>query len=175
MASAEDKINKECLNWLWLMTLIDFGGKHLCHDVLFKHEKLPTDGTQLFKILEPLKSKMQYMQQQKILCPSTGTTDCGEFDLTLFTSVIEKLFKEKYESLVKDLRDARNIESHRGNKSLSDNEFRLLWYETTLMLHKHGLELKLVVDLEMCNPLSHQQFKQIASNILGNTDGFLLL
>ena len=51
MATAKNTISKEYENWLRLITLIDFGGNHLCRDVLFQRENLPTDETLLFKIL----------------------------------------------------------------------------------------------------------------------------
>lgn len=175
MATAKDEISKEYENWLRLMTLIHFGGKHLCRDVLFKQENLPTDGALLFKALEPIKSKMKFADQREIICPTTGITDSGEFDLTLFTSVIENLFKGKYTSLVKDLRNARNTTFHKGNTRLSDNKFKKLWYETIYMLHGHGLDLQLVVDLEMCDLLSHQQYKRTVIFIQGNIDRFFLL
>lgn len=57
MATAKNTISKEYENWLRLITLIDFGGNHLCRDVLFQRENLPTDETRLFKILEPLKKR----------------------------------------------------------------------------------------------------------------------
>ena len=54
MTAAKD-ISEEYENWLRLMTLVDFAGRSLCRDVLFKIEKLPEDEVQLFKVLEPLK------------------------------------------------------------------------------------------------------------------------
>ena len=175
MATAKNTISKEYENWLRLITLIDFGGNHLCRDVLFQRENLPTDETLLFKILEPLKEKMKFQDQREILCPSSQKTDCSKFDLTLFTSVISNLFKDKYESLVKDLRDARNTEFHRGNKELSDNEFKLLWYKTSIMLHDHGLDLQLIEDLEKCNLFSNPKYDHIVQSIQGSIDRFLLL
>ena len=174
MATANDNISKEYENWLRLMTLIHFGGKHLCCDVLFTREKLPTDGTLLFKELEHLKPKMHFEDQKEVLCPSTGSTDYNEFDLTLFTSVIEKLYGDKYKALVKDLRDARNSQFHKGNTMLSDKEFKQLWYETTHMLHRHDLDLQLVVDLENCDLFSNQKYSHIAISIQGSLERFLL-
>ena len=71
MDSASDNISKEYENWLRLMTLIHFGGKHLCRDVLFSRENLPTDGALLFKKLEHLKPRMQFENQKRVLCPSS--------------------------------------------------------------------------------------------------------
>ena len=118
---------------------------------------------------------MKFQDQREILCPSSQKTDCSKFDLTLFTSVISNLFKDKYESLVKDLRDARNTEFHRGNKKLSDNEFKLLWYKTSIMLHDHGLDFQLIEDLEKCNLFSNPKYDHIVQSIQGSIDRFLLL
>lgn len=175
MDSASDNISKEYENWLRLMTLIHFGGKHLCRDVLFSRENLPTDGALLFKKLEHLKPRMQFENQKRVLCPSTGITDYNEFDLTLFTSIIEKLYGGKYKQLVKDLRNVRNTQFHRGNPMLSDKEFKQLWYETTHMLVGHGLDLTLVVDLENCDLFSNQKYNQIVISIEGSIDRILLL
>ena len=175
MATAKDKIIKEYENWLRLITLINFGGQHLCRDVLFQRENLPTDGTLLFKILEPLKSKIKFQDQREIICPDTKKTDCSKFDLTLFTNVIANLFKDKYKSLVKDLRDARNTEFHRGNKQLSDNEFKLLWCKTSLMLQGHGLDFQLIKDLEKGNLFSNTKYDHIVKSVEGSIYRFLFL
>ena len=139
MATGKDKINREYKNWLRLTTLIDFAGRNLCYNVLFNKEKLPSDGLQLCNELKPLKSKIcQFKSQQEILCPPSGITDHQKFDLTLFTSIIKVKFSNKYNSLVDDLRLARNREFHRGGKEISDTEFNQLWKDTTDMLVKHN-------------------------------------
>ena len=89
-------------------------------------------------------------------------------------SVIEKLYGDKYKALVKDLRDARNSQFHKGNTMLSDKEFKQLWYETTHMLHRHDLDLQLVVDLENCDLFSNQKYRHIAISIQGSLERFLL-
>ena len=177
MATGKDKINQEYKNWLRLTTLIDFAGRNLCYNVLFNKEKLPSDGLQLSNELKPLKSKIcQFKSQQEILCPPSGITDHQKFDLTLFTSIIKVKFSNKYNSLVDDLRLARNREFHRGSKEISDTEFNQLWKDTTDMLVKHNFNLPLVDGLKSCDPLSHQEFKNIAYLILqGSINIFPLL
>ena len=124
---------------------------------------LPTDGAELYKELEGFKSKIcRYKNQQEILCPSNGITDENKFDVTLYTNIIEKKFPKRYDSLVTDLRNARNTQSHRGNKNLSDLEFNQLWNDTTQMLQKHGFDLQLVGSLRTCDLSSDNQFKDIA-------------
>ena len=58
MAAAKDNLCQEYEKWFRLTTLTDFAGRHLCYDVLFKKEKLPTDGALLYTELEGIKSKI---------------------------------------------------------------------------------------------------------------------
>ena len=173
MAAAKNNLCQEYEKWFRLTTLIDFAGRHLCYDVLFKQEKLPTDGALLYTELESLKSKIcRFRDQREIVFPSSGITDHKKFDLTLFTSIIESKFRDKYKTLVGDLRGVRNKEFHRGNKTLSDTEFNNLWNDITNMLENHGFDIKLVDDLKTSDPFSHQKFKDIAlMNFLGSIDG----
>ena len=175
MATGKD-ITQEYENWLRLVTLVDFAGRSLCRDVLFNKENKSEDEVELFKLLKPLESKIcPFKDQLKILCPSTGKTDHSKFDVTLFTNIIKVLFKDKYISLVEDLKQARNRESHRGNKSLSDSDFSQLWNDTSNMLVSHGCESKLVDEVKECDLFSHQKFKDIVlSIVLGKISLFLL-
>ena len=166
MAASNNNLLKEHEKWLRVATLIDFAGRHLCHTVLHVKEQLSTDGAKLYQELEGLKSKIcRFKDQQEVLCPSSGITDESKFDLTLYTSVIEKKFPNKYNSLLTDLRKFRNSEFHRGNKSLSDKEFSQLWNSTTQMLESHGFDLQLTGDLKTCDLSTDQQFKDIAMHI----------
>ena len=174
MAVAKDNPCQEYEKWVRLTTLIDFAGRHLCYDVLFKTEKLPTDGALLYAELESLKSKIcRYPDQCEIVFPSSKITDHNEFDLTLFTSIIANKFGDKYKKLVDDLRHVRNKEFHRGNKkTLSDTEFNKLWNDITNMLESHGFDMKLVIDLKSADLLSHQKFEHLAKlNFSGSIDG----
>ena len=168
MAAAKDNLCQEYKKWFRLTTLIDFAGRHLCYEVLFKKEKLPIDGALLYTELEGIKSKIRFPDQLEIVFPSTGITDYNKFDLTLLTSIIQSKFGDRYKTLVGDLRGARNKEFHRGNKTLSDAEFDTSWNETTHMLESHGFDMKLVSDLKTSDPFSHLQFKDVAIlNYLG--------
>ena len=132
MAVTMDKLSQEYKNWLCLAILIDFSGRKLCHKVLFVQEQLPTDGKLLYKELETL--NCQYQDQRKTLRPSSGITNCDRFDVTLYTRVIKGKFGNKYDSLVTDLRDARNKLFYAGKKEISDKEFNQLWEDTTMEL-----------------------------------------
>ena len=166
MSAANNNWFKEYERWLRVAALIDFAGKYLCRNVLHDQEQLPTDGSKLYQELVGLKSKIcRFKDQYDTLCPPSGITDETKFDLTLNTSIIQQKFPNKYDSLVTDLRHARNHEFHRGNKFLSDIEFNDLWKKTTKMLEKHGFNIQLVGALQKCDLSSDQQFKDIAIRI----------
>ena len=161
MAAAKDELS-QYKNWVRIFLLIDYGGREVCDNVLFNKENWPTDGAELFKRLKPLQSKIcKYPDQREILCPSSGKTDHNKFDVTLFTRIIEVLFGSTYQSLVKDLRDARNNECHRGNKELSDTDFNQLWQRITKMLENYGFDVRSVDNLKAGDPFLDQRFKNI--------------
>ena len=175
MAAAKD-ISQEYKNWLRLMTLVDFAGRSLCRDVLFNKENLPEDEVQLFRQLKPFESKIcPYKYQRETLCPLTGKTDHSKFDVTLFTNIIKVLFKDKYKSLVDDLKNARNRESHRGNKSISDSDFNQLWNDTSKMLVDHGFESKVVDEVKQCDLFSDHKFRDIVLSIFAGKKSLFLL
>ena len=163
MATAKD-ISQEYENWFRLTTLVDFAGRSLCRDVLFKQENLPEDEVELFKELEPLKSRIcRFQDQKEILCPSSGKTDHRKFDVTLFTSIITVKYGNKHSLLVNDLRNARNELSHKGEKSVSDFRFNQLWNDTSQMLVKHGFDPILVDELKEYDRVSPKKFSDILS------------
>ena len=173
MTAAKD-ISEEYENWLRLITLVDYAGRMLCRDVLFKQENLPEDEVELFKVLEKLKSKIcRYPNQSEILCPPTGKTDHRTFDVTLFMSIIKEKYGNKYKSLVDDLRNARNKEFHKGEKSLSGSEFNQLWNDTSKMLVKHGFDDKLVKKVKDSDLFSHQKFRDIFYAIITGNNSLL--
>ena len=104
-------------NWLRLVVLIDYGGLKLFKEVLHTKEGLPEDGSQLYHELLPYKDKMQFPDQKEILCPQSGVTDESKFDITLYTKLIEKMFKGRYQDLIKDLRQNRNNLYHMANQA----------------------------------------------------------
>ena len=163
MATAKD-ISQEYENWSCLTTLVDYAGRSLCRDVLFKQESLPEDEVELFKELEPLKSRIcRFPDQEEILCPSSGKTDHRKFDVTLFTSIITVKYGNKHKLLADDLRNARNKLFHKGEKSISDFHFNQLWKDTSQMLVKHGFDPILVGELKENDRVSLQKFRDILS------------
>lgn len=170
-----DNLRKEYSNWLRIAVLNDFAGRQLCHDVLFCKEKLPKDGRLLYKELECLKQERLFDEQREKLFPPSGITDYTTFDVTLLTRIIKSKYGNRYSLLVDDLRKARNNESHRGSKKLSDNEFNQLWDEITNMLKKHQFDLQSVGELKKCDIFANQLYRDIAISIQGSLDRILLL
>ena len=167
-----DNLSQEYENWLRLTILVDFSGRNLCHNVLFVQEQLPTDGKLLYNELESV--SCHYNDQREILRPTSGITNCDKFDVTLYTKVIKGKFGNKYDSLVNDLRDARNKLFHTGKKEIPDKEFNQLWKDTTDMLQKHNFDLTLVDGLKTSDIFSHKQFRDIATFFhRGNIGRFL--
>lgn len=70
--------------------------------------------------------------------------------------IIKSKYGNTYQSLVADLRKARNKESHRGSKELSASEFNQPWDEITDMLKRHGFDLQLVGELKTCDIFANQ-------------------
>ena len=173
MAAERDKFIQEYDKWIRLLVLVDNAGRKLCHYVAFQREKLPTDETELYLELEPLiknsKNKHYKEDQRNKLCPSTKKTDPNEFDLTLWTAIIQDKFGDKYQSFRNDLRNARNNLFHLGNKKLSDQKFKQLWDSNMKMLDYYGFNTKLVGDLETCDIFCHQWMKNMdISSYQGN-------
>ena len=168
MAASKDNFNHKYINGLRLFILSDIGCKEVCHDVLFNREQWPKDGVKLYNILEPQKSNIcQYRNQYKFLCPSDRYTDYTKFDATLLLSIIQVMFGNKYDQLVKDLRCVRNKEYHRGDRDLSDTEFNKLWKSIGNILLRHGFDLTVVDGLETGDPFLDQRFKDIANSFQG--------
>ena len=73
-----------------------------------------------------------------------------------------------------DLRNSRNKEFHRGDKSLSVIEFNQLWNNTKQMLESHGFDIKLIGELKRCDLSTNQQFNDILKGIIfeGMTSAF---
>ena len=142
-------LRKELDRYNRLVNLVDVGGVYLCKEVLFKKELWPTDGRDLYKHMEPLRSRTPYLIQKEFVCPPSGVTDIEKFDLTLLTKIIELAFGSKYASLMKDLRSMRNSLAHRGNKKLSKVEFDENWKISANVLEKYGFDLTLVDELRL--------------------------
>ena len=157
-------------NWLRLVVLIDYGGKKLCKEVLHTKEGLPEDGSQLYHKLLPY--KMQYLDQKEIVCPQSGITGESKFDITLYTKLIEKMFKRRHQDLIKDLRKNRNDLHHIASKDISNSDFEKRWKSACDMLHRHGFTKK-VDDLKTGNLLTIEKLEKIMNSIQNLIKGSL--
>lgn len=68
---------------------------------------------------------------------------------------------------MKDLRQARNSECHRGNKELPNTDFNQLWQHVTKMLETYGFDVTLVTHLKAGDPFMDQRFENLESTIEG--------
>ena len=68
---------------------------------------------------------------------------------------------------MKDVRNARNQESCRGNKELSGTDFDKHWKDTAAMLENHGFDMTLVDGLKGGDAYFDYLFKDIIISILG--------
>ena len=150
--------------WLRLVTLNNYAGTILCKDVLHTKEGLPVDGAQLYQKLLVYKDQMKFNDQKDILCPSNGITDESKFDVTLYTSLIDGMFKSKYNRLIKDLRNNRNHIYHMANKDISESDFEKEWNNACAMLQGHGFA-EMVEDLKNCNLFTIRKLEKILDSI----------
>ena len=156
--------------WFRLVSLIDYAGRQLCKEVLHSTEGYSCDGRTLYVELEPYKEKMQYQDQKLILCPSNGITDESKFDLTLYTKLLEVLFKPKYASMIRDLRKYRNKLFHMGNKHMSELDFEFRWSDTCKMLRSHGFT-ESVNDLKNGSLPAEEELRKIVADFERQIEG----
>ena len=156
--------------WLCLVTLIDYAGLKLCKDVLHRKEGLPDDGAQLYCRLKDFKNKMQFKSQNEILSPTNGIIDESKFDITLYTKLIEVMFKPKYDLLIKDLRENRNVLCHMANKDISESEFEKKWKHVCEILERHDFTEK-VENLKNSNLLAIKKLGKILDSIIHQIKG----
>ena len=107
---------------------------------------------------------MKFNDQKEILCPSNGITDESKFDVTLYTSLIDVMFKPKYNRLIKDLRNNRNHIYHMANKDISESDFEKEWNSACAMLQGHGFA-EMVEDLKNCNLFTIKKLQKILDSI----------
>ena len=93
MAGVKNSLSQEYRNQVRVFVLVDYVGRKLCPDVLFKSKGWLTAGMQLCKRLELEQPRMcRFENQRKILCPSIGITNYNVFYMTLFTGIVEVIF-----------------------------------------------------------------------------------
>ena len=168
MASAKDNLSQEYRNWVRLSILIDRDGRQLCPDALFEKENWPRDWVQLYQKLKPLLSKICWFKNQlPIISPPSGFTDHNDFDLTLFTRIIEVI-------LERNTNHWWRMWEMRGTRNLVDETKNFLvptlikhWKDTAAMLENHGFDMSLVDGLKVGDPFLDYLFKDIIISILG--------
>ena len=157
--------------WLRLMTVVHHSGKEICYNLLFTKRRLPTDGKSLFNFLKINEKRINPDEHQKsILYPPNEKTDPFEFDIPLYTKIIQGYYGRYYYSLVKDLRTLRNKMFHKGNAELTEKEFKDLWEEISRILQSHDFDMDSVAKLKDCN---FSQLQEYENPLRGCIEGFI--
>ena len=170
---------KRCEKWARLITLVHLAGKEICYKLLFIERKLPTNGELLYEFLMKNDTRIKPEGKEKlVLYPKNGNTDMNEFDIPLYTKIIQGLYGSHYSDLIKDLRALRNKFFHKGNVELTEKEFKDLWEETSKKLELHGFDMHSLAELKECNIDQHQEYDKPLRNcmerfIQGNKEWFV--
>ena len=167
MSTPEEIIANDYEYWLRVVTLIHYGGKKLCHDIFHNTEGYSTDGIQLFtslqtnqaNILKALNKRIIHQDQYDLLFPANGNTNIDLFDITLWTFLFQELFGNKYKTFIKELREWRNTEFHKGNISWTKTEFNNKWNDATYFLKRHGFDIKQITDLKTCTLDKYSRYR----------------
>ena len=104
---------------------------------------------------------MSYQIHKKVLCPSSKIIDESEFDLMIYATVIYLMFGTKYHKLIYDVREMRNKIFHMKDESICTANFKQLWSDACVMLHKHGFDIELFKNLRNCDLSSVEEYKGI--------------
>lgn len=168
MTLAKDILNNpERLRWCRLYMLLDFFGKKILKDIFHVNIGAPDNGTKgLYNFLSDFKCELQSLNSEecKKIYPQNKKTDEENFDISLFTKVIIAILncyhgsnhfcEQKQKEIEKDknfthwLRNQRNWLSHRGDKRLSELEFKKAWQEVSKVFRDYGVDEASVKDLE---------------------------
>ena len=153
------------------MTLVHHAGKEICYKLLFIERKLPTNGELLYDFLQINKKRIKpYKNQEVVLYPQNQNTDMSEFDISLYTKIIQGLYGLHYQDLLKNLRILRNRLFHKGRTELTVEEFRDLWDEASIILESHKFNMQSVAQLKECSFDQLQEYKKSLRNCI---EGFI--
>ena len=168
MASAKDILNDpERLRWCRLYMLLDYFGKQILKDIFHVKIRAPDNGTKgLYDFLSDFKCRLQFLKSEEAekVYPQNKKTDEENFDISLFAKVIiailgyyhgsNQFCEQKQKQIEKDidftkwLRNRRNWLSHKGDKRLSELEFKKAWQEVSKVFGDYGVDGGSFKDLE---------------------------
>ena len=181
MASPVLSIWKCYEKWLRLMTLIDYAGKKICHDLLFITERLPVDGKLFYSILWRNEYRIKPNRYQRfILYPQSHRTDKSKFDISLYIRIIQGLCGNKYEQYLDNLRKLRNRLFHTGCTNLTETDFNTLWNDASDILKWYKFNMSSVAGLKDCEFSLLQEYGKALLNCIeallkGNVESFACL
>ena len=179
MDFCDDILWKYYEKWLRIMTLVHYGGKKICYNLLHSKESLPTDGGELYVYLTFWRKDIKPDRSQaEVLYPANEITDETNFDISLYTRIIQGIYGEKYRRLLQDLRKLRNSEFHRGKIQLTPVEFEEIWAHALNTLGSHDFDVDSVAGLKDCNFSPPQEYAESLMNFIqdciqGSVESFI--
>ena len=116
--------------------------------------------------------------QAEVLYPANEITDETNFDISLYTRIIQGIYGEKYRRLLQDLRKLRNSEFHRGKIQLTPVEFEEIWAHALNTLGSHDFDVDSVAGLKDCNFSPPQEYAESLMNFIqdciqGSVESFI--
>ena len=128
--------------WLHLTIFIDTFGKQILKNILHEKEQLPTDGKQLFYLMQNYQHKMLFRLHEEVLDPNDKIIDESQFGLSVYAAVLSLLFHGKYLEPIKDIRDMRNGVFHLKDELIRDNILKQITENALCMLRKYGIDMQ---------------------------------
>ena len=179
MDFSDDILWKSYEKWLRIMTLVHYGGKKICYKLLHSKEYFPSDGSKFYVYLSFWRQEIKPEGHQvEILFPANEITDETNFDISLYTRIIQGIYGKKYKKLVQHLRTLRNSEFHRGKIHLTAVEFEKIWANTLNILRLHDFDVDSVAGLKDCKFSPPQEYAESLFNFIqdciqGSAESFI--
>ena len=135
------------------------------------------DGAELYKKLEPYKSKIKKLgfYQRKVLLPDNEVIDITKMDISLSTHIIQILDIHKNYPQIADLRYERTelFFTPEGKRGMTEQEFGEYWDRISQLLASLNYDMNLIKCLKNAEHLSQEHekiLKDITHKIKGNIE-----
>ena len=179
MSSPLSILCKRYEKWQRLVILVHHAGTKICHNLLHAERRFPNDRTELSEFVRINEKHIKPDKYQKlILYPPDQRTVESNFDITLYTKIIQGLYGWEYNRLVDDLRKLRNNIWYKGDPELIEEEFEILWQEVSETLTSHYFDMNSVAGLKECESSRLQEHGKLFLNCIevflqGNKKSFV--
>ena len=119
-------------------------------------------------------------EQRFISYPDNHCTDKSEFDITLYTRIIQGLYGNKHIQFLTDFRKLRNKLFHTGRTNLTEADSETLWDEESNTLKYYNFDMSSVAGLIDCEFSRPQEYEKPLLNCIeglfkGNVEPFTCL